>query len=309
MSLTARDRKIAIAIVPLLLVVAYWFLLLSPKREEATAAKTELGKQQQRLTQAQGKVDQASTSKATFASDYTTVVKLGKAIPATKDMPGLLVQLDRASHGTGIRFTKIATGEAEGGAAPTPPPSSAPESQPPAAAGGTPAQSAPGSSAEQANNASAQSDQANQAAQSSGVEGADTQTSTPAGGAGAAPAAAGTTPPGLETVPLQLEFEGNFFNLADFFHRVKRLVRTYNDKVVVSGRLLTIEKVHYTSDPEAFPKLTAELDATIYLVPTAQGTSAGATPQGPSEATPASAGGEATPQGAPTPPAATATPR
>ena len=36
MSLSDRDRKIALAIVPILLVVAYWFLLLAPKREAAT---------------------------------------------------------------------------------------------------------------------------------------------------------------------------------------------------------------------------------------------------------------------------------
>jgi Tfp pilus assembly protein PilO len=307
MSLSDRDRKIALAIVPVLLIVVYWFLLLAPKREEAATAATSLGKQQQRLTTAQGKVDQASGARTSFASDYTEVVRLGKAIPSSVDMPGLVGQLDRAANGTGIKFTNIAVGTADGAAAPTPPPSSGSGggSQPPAAAGGTPAQSAPGSAAEKANNASATSDQANKAAESSGVNAGDTQTSTPAGGGStAAPGTSGATPPGLQIVPLQLEFDGNFFNLADFFHRVKRLVRTFNSKVVVSGRLVTIESLKYTSDPELFPLLKAELNATIYLVPAGQGTTAGASPQGPADTTPA-AGGDS---GA-APPAATATPR
>ena len=95
---------------------------------------------------------------------------------------------------------------------------------------------------------------------------------------------AGTAPAGLETVPLELEFVGNFFNLADFFHDIKRFVRVANKNVVVSGRLVTIEGVKFASDPELFPKITAEIKATVYLSPKAQGTTAGATPQGPAGA-------------------------
>ena len=40
-----RDRKIILAIVPLVLIVAYWFLLLAPKREEASKAQKDLTEQ------------------------------------------------------------------------------------------------------------------------------------------------------------------------------------------------------------------------------------------------------------------------
>jgi Tfp pilus assembly protein PilO len=305
-TLTDRDRKILLGAIPILLLVGFWFLVLSPKRAEVAQATEELTQQQQRRDTAQAAVSQASSAKSDFESDYTEMVRLGKAIPSAVDMPGLLVQLDKAANGTDIKFTKIATGERE---APGENPQAAPPadgggggSAPPAAAGGEQAQSAPGGAAEAANNASATSDQRNSAAQQSGVQPGDTQTSTPAG-ADAAPAAAGASPAGLETVPLELEFRGNFFNLANFFHRVKRLVEVSNENLVVSGRLVTIEGVSYSSDPEVFPTLTAEIQATVYLVPKAQGTTAGATPQGPAPATPADSGSG----GSPTPPAAAAT--
>ncbi len=38
MSLSDRDRKIVLALVPIVLLAAFWFLLLSPKREEAASA-------------------------------------------------------------------------------------------------------------------------------------------------------------------------------------------------------------------------------------------------------------------------------
>ena len=38
---------------------------------------------------------------------------------------------------------------------------------------------------------------------------------------------------GLDSVPLELEFTGSFFDLADFFHRIKRFVRVANENMVV----------------------------------------------------------------------------
>ena len=92
---------------------------------------------------------------------------------------------------------------------------------------------------------------------------------------------------GLETVPLELEFVGDFFDLADFFHDVKRFVRVAGSNVVVGGRLITIESVSYSSDQTVFPRIKAELTATIYLSPKAEGATAGASPQGPPTTTPA----------------------
>ncbi len=86
-------------------------------------------------------------------------------------------------------------------------------------------------------------------------------------------------------MPLELEFVGNFFSLADFFHDIKRFVRVANENVVVSGRLITIDGVSFSSDTELFPRLTAEVTATVYLSPKAEGATAGATPQGPAPTT------------------------
>jgi Tfp pilus assembly protein PilO len=322
MTMTDRDKKLLVALVPILVLVGYWFLVLAPKREEATAAGEELTVQEQRRDDAQIMLQAAQGAKKSFDASYTQIVRLGKAIPSNVDMPSLLVQLDAAAAGTGIRFTKIVTGDrltssTPLAAAPATPPagSESGTTGTPAAAGGATAQSAPGGAAEAANNAQQTANQS--AATQSGVSPTDTQTSTstgsglPVGGGTAETAAAtATAPPGLETVPLQLEFEGNFFNLADFFHRVKRFVSLTNDNVLVSGRLLTVEGVRWASDAEIFPRLRAEIDATIYLSPKAQGVTAGATPQGPATGTPAgapTAPPESTPASAAAP-TATATP-
>jgi hypothetical protein len=309
-TLTDRDRKIMIAVIPLVVLVAYWFLLLGPKRQEAGTASDELTLQQERLDTARSKVQEAAGAKHKFEATYASVVRLGKAIPTQVDMPSLLVQLDRAAEGTGIRFTKIKTGERTTAVATTttstaPAGSESGTNGSPVAAGGQQAQSAPGGAVESANNAQQTSNQASSAAENSGVSPTDTQTSTTAGATDANGQPV-TGPAGLETVPLELEFDGDFFNLATFFHRVKRFVSLANHNVSVSGRLITVEGVKWSSDQDLFPKLKAEIKATIYLSPLAQGTTAGATPAGPSTTTPA---GTTTPeQSTASTPTATATP-
>ena len=99
------------ALIPLVVLAGYWFLLLSPKREEASKAGDEMSQQQARLDSAKTAAASAKNAESAFRSDFTEVVRLGKAIPASVDMPSLIVALDRAAAGTGIRFTKIATGE------------------------------------------------------------------------------------------------------------------------------------------------------------------------------------------------------
>ena len=308
MSLSDRDKKIVMVIVPLVVVLGYWFLLLAPKREAASTAQEELNTVKTELTQAQSQATTVQAAKTNFARDYAAVVALGKAIPSSVDMPSLLVQLEQAARGTGIKFDGVVMGEriaaqpATGGAAPMP---GAPD--PAAAASGTapsgqPPQSAPGQAAASAEGAAA-------AATTPPPTGATGTAPPPATGA---PAAAGTTPApsgALESVSLEFDFEGSFFELADFFHRLKRFVYTDGEKVRVRGRLMTIDAVSYETDPETFPALSAKVNATVYLSPQAEGATAGATPSGPA---PAAAGAEPTStassgSGSPTP-TATATP-
>jgi hypothetical protein len=305
MSLTDRDRKILIALIPLVAIIGYWFLVLAPKRQEASKVKEQLSQAEAVRDTAQQKASQLSGAKRSFAADYATVIRLGKSIPASVDMPSLLVQLDRAARGTGIKFTDVKAGERSGPTTPaagaaTPPGGGTGPTTP----GAAPAQSGPGKAAQSTSNA---------VGSANGASAAAGGASAPAGASGAAatdPAAAGA--PGLETVPLDFEFRGSFFDLADFFHRMKRFVRVVNNHIVIRGRLMTINSFSFDTSA-GFPQLTAHVNATVYLAPKAEGVDAGASPQGPAPAAgttaappqPAS-GGTSTPPPTPT---ATVTPR
>lgn len=322
MSLSDRDKKVVMVLVPLLLVGAFAFLVMKPKREEAAKAAKALETQRERRDQAVAREQELRTAKRTFAADYTTVIRLGKAVPTDVDMASVLVQLERAARGTDIDFGKIAVGEripAAPGAAPSGGGSSAAGSSSsarPVEAGGAQAQSGAGQATESANNAAAGSEQSSATRENASP---DTQTSTSsggnvpvgggsAGGSSGSASASGEGPapvPGLDTVPLELRFTGSFFDLADMFHDLKRFVNVANEQLNIRGRLMTVDAFSFTSG-QSFPKIEAEMKTRIFLVPASQGAGAGASPSGPGTA---SGSGSTTAGGSPsaTPPTAAAT--
>lgn len=297
MSLTDRDRKILMALIPLAIVAAYWFLVLQPKRQESAAVQDQLTQAESARDTAVQKAANLSGAKRSFQTDYAAVIYLGKSIPSTVDTPSLLVQLDRAARGTGIDFESIQTGDRSGSDT-----SSATNTTTSTPAGGngspasssTPAKSGTGQTAQTAGNAVNTANSASAKESGSSASGSSTPT-----------AASGSSVAGLDSVPLDFQFRGSFFDLADFFHRMKRFVRVANNQIIVRGRLMTINSFSFDSQ-DAFPKLKVTMHATVYLAPKAQGVSAGATPNGPAGAPPAAASGQTASTSSPTP-AATVT--
>jgi hypothetical protein len=274
MSLTPRDRKIVMVLFPLILLMGYWFMVLAPKRAESTKVAEELTKAKGERDTAQAQVGQLNAAKASFANDYQTVIRMGKAVPETVDMPSLLVQLDRAARGTGVDIREMKVTPASK--------SSASEgSTPPAGgagpgAGGAGAQSPQGQAAQGAGNTVNDANAKSQASADAG------NTAAPATPGASAPAP--SQAPGLSSVGLTFKVDGEFFGMADFFHRMKRFVRVVNDQVVVRGRLISIDNWSFQMSETGF---NADINATVFLSPkTSGGVDAGASPSGPAGGTP-----------------------
>jgi Tfp pilus assembly protein PilO len=295
MSMTDRDKKIVFAIIPLVLLAAFWFLIYSPKKDESVAAQTALETAQADQQTAESQAATVSTAKKGFADDYTTIVRLGKAVPANVDMPSLIVQLDRAARGTHISFDEISTGERQTVSATAAATDTTTSTDAKA--------SSPGKTAQNAQNGVNSANATNQA--NANTANGTSGTTTPTGTAGS-----------LESIPLTFSFQGTYFDLADFFHRMKRFVKVVNGgDIVVRGRLMTIDSFNFKTATRGYPYLTAQVSSTVYLAPKAEGVSAGATPAGPSSSAPAasssssssssSSGGSATPAPSTTAPAAT----
>lgn len=95
---------------------AYWNFVLSPKRAEATELATKIAAQEAELAQTQALLSNYQKAKDAYRENYTTLVRLGKAIPADDDTRSLIVQLDAAAKRAGVDFENIDIGTGGGNA-------------------------------------------------------------------------------------------------------------------------------------------------------------------------------------------------
>jgi hypothetical protein len=111
-------------LIPVLVAVAaagaYWMLLLSPKREEIAKLDKDIAAKRVDLKTAQGQVTEYEKAKTRYKVNYTTVARLGKAVPGDDDVRSLMVQLDTAADSAGVNFATIQVGQTGGAPAGTP---------------------------------------------------------------------------------------------------------------------------------------------------------------------------------------------
>lgn len=195
------EKKLVIAVLAVVVLAgAFWVLLLSPKREEASKLGEQVDQLKVSLAQHEAEVANALAAKQEFPTNYSQLVVLGKAAPADSETPSLLVQLQHISEKANVRFESINL-ESEGEAAAAAPV----EGEAPAAASSTEDLISPTEVA-----------------------------------ASTTPLGAAIGPAGLSVMPYSLAFTGDFFQIADFLHGLDDLVKTTNANVSVDGRLITV---------------------------------------------------------------------
>lgn len=274
--MTKRDRMVLLVVGGAALLAAFWFLMLAPKRHDAGELASKVDVQKKALTVARSDVAASRAARAGYATNYATVARLGKAVPTDDDVPSLLFQLESTANRSAVDFRSLKLSDSAG--------------QPSAAV------SAASASAATQDGAKGSGDPASGASGASGPSGATGATGSTgatgaAGAANVAQAAAGATaalppgavvgPAGLSLLPFDLSFEGSFFNLAGFLHRIESYTVSRSAGLDVTGRLLTINGFSLQVAESGFPRMSATLSANSYLLPADQGLTGGATPGAP----------------------------
>jgi Tfp pilus assembly protein PilO len=284
------DKNILIVIPLIALLLAFYLMVLGPKRQEASKLDEDIQTLQSQIDTQEQTAQYAEQAREDFPKYYGSLVVLGKAVPEEADSASLLVQLNGIANKNNVVFESLAVntsgGDTSAAAAPaagtaTTPPSdgtgtdgTAPETTPPAET--TPA--------------------------SSSTSGDPTaQPTTPAvpteTTAANLPIGATVGAAGLPTLPYTLTFSGSFFDVADFFAGVDQLIDIKGkSSVVANGRLVTVDGFVLKGGREGpNPILDTALSVTTYITPPEQGLTGGATPGGPPLGSPAT-----TPTSAPT---------
>ena len=108
----------------------------------------------------------------------------------------------------------------------------------------------------------------------------------------------GSTPlSGYQVVPINVVFNGNFFQLNDFLFRLRNLVDVRRGALAADGRLFTVDNINFDEGEAKFPQIQASLTIDAYIYGT--GAMVSAPPQAPAAST--GAPGSTTTPGSTTP--------
>jgi Tfp pilus assembly protein PilO len=269
--MTARDRTVLMVVAMLVIVGAFWFLLIGPRHKAYSAAADSASTAQSRKDAAAESVAKAEAAKKTYPADYAQIAQLGKAVPVDDEVPSLVYQLSSAADANKIDFRSIRLSSSAGAAAPAPAPAAA------------------------ATTTTATTTDTTSSSTTS------TTPTPPAAAPQASSVTAATLPPGaaigtagFPTMPFDFNFDGSFFDMSDFLQDLDRFVESSDSSLAVRGRLLAIDGIGITASRKGFPQVKASISATAFLLPTDEGLTAGATAQAPSSAS-TTAPGSSTP--------------
>jgi Tfp pilus assembly protein PilO len=285
-----KDKVILASLALVALLAAFYFMVLSPKREKAS----ELGKEN---TELQASIEQqkqiagfAEAARKDFPRFYGRLVVLGKAVPDQADQASTIVQLSQIASRTGVAFRSIKVSEGGAGADVAASPAPAPTTPPTGEAGAAP-------NAGTTTTPSEGTTTTPTGGATTGTPTTEGSTATPAaastGPAPATEAVAASLPigatvgaAGLPILPYDLTFQGSFFDIASFMSGVDSLVHLGEDggQIVANGRLLTVDGFSLKPLPtlSGEQELKATFTVTTYVVPSEQGLTAGASPTAPS---------------------------
>lgn len=270
--MTKRDRMMVLGVIAVILLGGFWFLLFSPQRKATADAQAQVASAQGALQAAQQKLTAGKNAQEKFRRDRTDIVKLGRVVPETDDVPTLLVQLQAIADRHDVVFASYAINTGGGGGSSSSSSSSS-----------TPAATTPGETGTRS-----------------------TDVVAPLYAPGSVEIAGG-----LGRTPITIELRGKYFNLEKYLRAVQRFAVLSAKQTTTKGRLVIVDGFSYQRVAvvaeigdkkvkiQKSPILTATLAASVYYAPPLQTPSASsaASPSG-SAPTPASSSTPSTSTGA-----------
>jgi Tfp pilus assembly protein PilO len=104
----ARNDRLLFLVVPLVAaVLAFWFLAVKPKQDQASKLDDQVTQLQTQVSSDQQSLQQGRQSRTQFPRDYHRLVVMGKAVPVDDETASLVVQVNRIAKRSGVSFRAI----------------------------------------------------------------------------------------------------------------------------------------------------------------------------------------------------------
>jgi hypothetical protein len=97
-----------------------WLLVVQPKRDQAAKLQTQINSVQRQLTGVRAQLAAGNQARAAFSSSYTSLVRLGEAVPTDDNTPSLIYQLQSAAKSARVNFQGLTFNAGQGGSGPAP---------------------------------------------------------------------------------------------------------------------------------------------------------------------------------------------
>jgi len=110
-----REVYIITAVVAVVLIVAWYFLLLSPTRAKLSDLDGQVQAQQTALVTARQEVARLESYKKTAPQSRAEIVRLGKMLPESEGIPSLIIELTGTADASGVDLDSIARGATQPG--------------------------------------------------------------------------------------------------------------------------------------------------------------------------------------------------
>jgi type II secretory pathway pseudopilin PulG len=105
--MTSRDRIVILIVAVVGALAASWFMLIQPKRQQASDLAGKISTAQSQLDAARQQVLAGEQARSAFAANYTQLAKLGEAVPTDDNIPSLIYQLQGAAGGNHVDFRSL----------------------------------------------------------------------------------------------------------------------------------------------------------------------------------------------------------
>lgn len=242
------NRRALLGLAPVVLILgAFWFVVLAPTRQEVKATETQLLQAASHRETAAATTAAAEQARRSYPRDYARVVSLAEAVPADADVAALVRGLDSIADANKLDFRAVALSGTVAGKSAAP-------------AGGAPQTAAGGAAAGGEGAAPATTD-------APATGGAAASTEQAAGTVARAPAGVAVGSAGLLTMPFTFTAEGDYLSLQRFLKALHARAKHVNGQVRVEGRLLTIDGFSFLAGRKGYPQVAALVSATAYLEP------------------------------------------
>jgi len=113
----ARGKEVYIvtAVVAVVVILAWYFLLLSPTRTKLSDLDGQVQAQQAALATAKQEVARLESYKKTAPQSRAEIVRLGKMLPESEGIPSLIIELTRTADASGVDLNSISRGATQPG--------------------------------------------------------------------------------------------------------------------------------------------------------------------------------------------------